>query len=82
MKSKLKPCPKCGGEIKLYSVCKMDINYNCFARCHECKAEYILPDIKFELSGVKINKKSIREAEIAWNNKVNDDYCIEDILNK
>lgn len=72
---KLKPCPKCGGEVKLYSVCKMDINYNCFAKCQKCKEKYILPYIDFKLSGVTIHKDSIKEAEKAWNNRKEECSC-------
>ena len=64
---KVKPCPKCGSEIKLHIVYNIDIDYNCFARCQKCKEKYILPYINLKLSGVVIHKDSIKKIKKTWN---------------
>ncbi len=46
--TELKPCPSCGGSIKLYSSCNPDIPYSAFARCQKCKKEYPLPNVKLK----------------------------------
>lgn len=68
MKS-FEPCPKCGGEIQLYSCWHYEAGYNCFARCQECNVKYPMPEINLKVGGVKIRKFSTREAEKAWNIK-------------
>lgn len=71
MQLELRPCPKCGGEIKLYSCCSIDVDYNCFAKCQKCKTEYPMPEAKLKTYGARIYPASIRKAERLWNSRVN-----------
>ena len=69
MKQELKPCPECGGEIALYSCCRIDVNYNynCFAKCQKCKKEYPMPEVELKTYGTRIYSASVRKAERLWN---------------
>ncbi len=67
MKQELRLCPKCGGEIVLYSCCRIDVNYNCFAKCQKCKKEYPMPEAELKTYGARIYSASIRKAERLWN---------------
>lgn len=62
----LKPCPKCQGEIELYSSCNYTNGINCFARCKLCKAEFVVPT-ELKANGVKIYPASIKKAHRIWN---------------
>lgn len=69
----LKPCPSCGGSIKLYSSCNLDRPYFAFARCQKCKKEYPLPNVKLKTwksNPIRISKVMIRQAENEWNRRV------------
>lgn len=64
----LKPCPKCGGEIK--TMCGTVRNPQIYARCESCREEYDLPKVKLKTwksNPIRISKTSIREAAEAWN---------------
>ncbi len=63
----LEPCPTCGGEIVLYSTTRLGINYNCYAKCKACGAEYPIPEAQLIANGVRIYASSIRKAERCWN---------------
>jgi len=65
----LENCPCCGGNIVLYSRCRMDTDHNCFARCDSCKNEYPMPEAKLATYGVRIYPSSIKKAERCWNRK-------------
>lgn len=65
----LENCPSCGGEIVMYSHVRLGDNYNCFARCKQCKAEYPMPEARLIACGVRIYPSSIRKAERCWNRK-------------
>ena len=62
----LKPCPKCKGEIELYSSCYLTNESNCFARCKSCKSEFVVPT-ELKAKGVKIYPASIKKAHRIWN---------------
>jgi hypothetical protein len=62
----LKPCPKCRGEIDLYSSCHYTDDGNCFARCKSCKTEFTVPT-ELKANGVKIYPASIKKAYRIWN---------------
>ena len=71
-KIKLKPCPKCRGEIKLYSDMDPNDPYFAFARCAKCRKEYPLPNVKLKTwksNPIRILAKMIHDAEEAWNNR-------------
>ncbi len=68
----LKPCPECGGQIKLYSVCKPNIPYSACAKCQnkKCRKEYPLPNVKLKTwksNPIRISKTMIKQAEKEWN---------------
>lgn len=68
--TKLKPCPKCGGEIKLYSDLDPNDPYVAFAKCTKCKKEYPLPTVKLKTwksNPARISAEMIHDAEKAWN---------------
>lgn len=65
----LNPCPRCAGEIKLYSRTRMDADHNCFARCEKCGAEYPMPEAQLVANGVRIYPSSIKKAERCWNRR-------------
>lgn len=65
----LEPCPKCKGEIDLYSCTSLDKPYNCFARCKKCKTEYPMPEAKLKAHGARIHPSSIKKAERLWNER-------------
>lgn len=66
----LKPCPKCGGKISLYSTTDPNRSYNCFAKCKSCKEEYPMPEANLKTySGVKIYPQSIKKAIRLWNER-------------
>lgn len=70
---KLKPCPKCGGNIELYSVFNPGISYSAFARCQKCKNEYPLPKVKLKTwksNPIRISKIMISQAEKEWNKQM------------
>lgn len=64
--SGLKPCPKCKGEIELYSSCNFADGSNCFARCESCKTEFIVP-VELKAYGARIYAASIKKAHRIWN---------------
>ena len=64
----LKPCPKCKGEITLYSSCYITNGSNCFARCESCKSEFAIPT-ELKVKGVKIYPASMKKARRLWNEK-------------
>lgn len=67
---KLKPCPSCGGQIKLYSDVNLNDNFFALARCIICKKEYPLPAVKlrnWKSNPIRISKRMIHEAAEAWN---------------
>ena len=66
---KLENCPNCGGKITLYSHTSLADNYECFARCSECKTEYLMPEVHFATHGVWIYPASIKKAERLWNER-------------
>lgn len=67
----LRPCPKCGGTIRLYSTADPDRTkdgYNCFAKCKTCKEEYPMPEAKLKVyRGNRIYTQSIKKAIRIWN---------------
>lgn len=65
----LENCPSCGGRIILYSCCRIEVPYNCFARCEECRTEYPMPEAWLVTYGVRIYPSSIKKAERCWNRK-------------
>ena len=65
----LEPCPKCKGEIDLYSRAAWDKDYNCFARCKKCRAEYPMPEARLKVHGARIYPASIKKAERLWNER-------------
>lgn len=68
----LNPCPRCDGEVKLYSHVSLQDNYNCFAKCMRCKAEFPMPEVWLKpLRGgsVKIHPMSIKKAMRCWNRR-------------
>jgi transcription elongation factor Elf1 len=62
----LKPCPKCKGEIQLFSCGYFTGDSNCFARCKSCKKEFVVPT-ELKANGVKIYPASIKKAYRIWN---------------
>ena len=69
----LRPCPKCGGKIRLYSTLQPGKNYNCLAKCMSCKEEYPMPKAWLKTYGAsKIYPQSIKKAIRIWN-EGNDD---------
>lgn len=73
MNDKLKPCPFCGGEIKLYSHCGNDY-FGCLAKCQDCDAEYKLKTkLVFLKNSVKISKTVFAKATKEWNRRANDE---------
>lgn len=74
--SALKPCPECGGKIKLYSNMNPNNQFFSFARCTSCKKEYPLPTVKlrtWKSNPIRISKRMIREAEEAWNRRADNE---------
>lgn len=72
MSEQLKPCPSCGGDIKLYSNLNPNDNFFAFARCTYCKKEYPLPTVKlstWDSKRIGISKKMINDAVKAWNRR-------------
>lgn len=70
--TELKPCPECGGEIKLYSCSNKP--YSATAKCQKCRKEYPLPTVKLKVwksNPIRISKSMIRDAERAWNRRIN-----------
>lgn len=68
----LKPCPACGGQIKLYSVCNPDIPYSVCAKCQntKCRKEYPLPKAKLKTwksNPIRISKSMIEQSVKEWN---------------
>lgn len=61
----LKPCPKCGSQVKLIT----NIDRGVFARCEHCKSEFDVCGMdKVPLyGGVKIRKSTIRKIKRIWN---------------
>lgn len=69
---KLKPCPHCGGDIKLYSDLNPNDKFVAFARCTSCKKDYPLPTVKlstWKSNPIRISKKMINDAVKAWNRR-------------
>ncbi len=65
MMSELLPCPKCKGEIKLYS----SFGVGAVAVCQQCKEEFIvcgMEDLKV-YNGFKIRQSTVRKIEKMWN---------------
>jgi RecJ-like exonuclease len=60
------PCPKCKGEIELYSSCNIVDGSNCFARCKSCETEFVVP-VELKARGAKIYPASIKKAYRIWN---------------
>ncbi len=69
----LEPCPKCKGEITLYSCVSMKANFNCFALCQKCKTEYPMPEAKLKAHGARIYPASIKKAERLWNERAKEE---------
>jgi hypothetical protein len=65
----LKPCPECGGNITLYSHCSFKDDYNCFARCSNCKREFPMPEAWLASHGTRIYPASIKRAHRCWNRR-------------
>lgn len=65
----LEPCPKCGGEIDLYSCACWDKAYNCFALCLTCGVKYPMPEAELKSHGTRIYPASIKKAERLWNER-------------
>ena len=65
----LEPCPKCKGEITLYSYLSLKSSYNCYALCQKCKAVYRMPEAKLKSHGARIYPASIKKAERLWNER-------------
>lgn len=65
----LRPCPECGGKIKLYSSVNPEHpEYNCFAKCQSCKKEYPMPKARLKTyQAIKIYPQSIKKAIRIWN---------------
>lgn len=64
----LKPCPKCGGTVKLYSKIDPEDNCDCYAKCLLCKAEYPFKvHFKLKPKSAKIYPQSIEKAKRIWN---------------
>ena len=67
-KSKVfKPCPKCGGNITLYSSGE---TMSVYAECNACGAKYSIPvKIKtWKSNPIRISETTIRKAIDKWNN--------------
>ncbi len=63
--AELKPCPKCNGEIKLYS----RFGVGAVAVCQKCKEEFVvcgIADLKI-YNGCRIRKSTIGKIEKMWN---------------
>lgn len=61
---KLKPCPFCGGEAKLY------VNDGVRVMCPKCRAtSKILVD---DYNGLEIRTNAVMDVIKAWNRRVND----------
>ena len=63
--TKLNPCPKCNGEIKLYS----SLGVGAVAICEQCKLEFIVCGME-ELkvyNGCRIRKSTVKKIEKMWN---------------
>ena len=69
MSNELKPCPKCGGEITIYT----GIFRGAFAKCKNCKSEFDIcgmdkiPTIN---GGVKIRQCTVDKIKRMWNRSV------------
>ena len=59
------PCPKCNGEITLYT----NIERGVFARCKQCKSEFDVCEVEETkpYDGIKIRKSTIRKIAKMWN---------------
>lgn len=80
MSNRLKPCPKCGAKVKLYSHINPHDNFCVLARCTNCKEEYPIPNVKirtWKSNPTRISKRTIQEAEEAWNRRVAELYDIQ-----
>lgn len=69
--TELKPCPKCKGQIKLYS----RFGVGAVAVCQNCKEEFVICGVE-ELkiySGCKIRKSTIRKVEKMWNRRADNE---------
>ncbi len=62
---KLKPCPDCNGEIKIYT----NISRGAFSKCQKCKKEVDICGMdKIPLyRGVRIRKSTIAKIKRMWN---------------
>lgn len=67
----LNQCPKCKGQITLFT----NIERGVFARCEQCKSEYDVCSMdKVSIyDGVKIRKSTIRKIEKMWNRMADND---------
>ena len=69
--TELKPCPKCNGEIRLYS----RFGVGAVAVCKNCKEEFVICGVE-ELkiyNGCKIRKSTIRKVEKMWNRRADNE---------
>ncbi|MCH5340068.1 MAG: hypothetical protein J1E01_01245 [Acetatifactor sp.] len=68
MSEEMKPCPGCGGEIKLMGgLLRVPEAY---AKCIDCNKEYDLPNVKIKTwpsNPIRISKTTIRQAVKSWN---------------
>ena len=63
--AELLPCPKCNGEIKLYS----RFGVGTFAVCQKCKEEFVVCGVE-ELkiyNGCRIRSSTVRKIKKMWN---------------
>ena len=73
---KLKPYPKCGGGIVLYSDMNPEHPYFAVAICKKCRERFPLPAVKVQVwksNPLRISKKMIHDAEKAWNKRTGED---------
>lgn len=62
------PCPSCGGNIKLISVCSPG-SPDCAAICKACRSRFPFAANLKTYRGARIYASSIRKAVRLWNNK-------------
>ncbi len=70
--AELKPCPKCNGEIKLYS----RVGVGAVAKCQQCKEEFVvcgMADLKL-YNGCRIRKSTIGKIEKMWNKQATENH--------
>lgn len=71
----LKPCPSCGGEIKIYT----NINRGAFARCYKCKKEFNICGMQSIplYDGIKFRKSTVKKIQKMWN-RMADKWKVKD----